>query len=218
MPIHHLSQSGVPLYASSAAVPASVATMAALTALTASNPARTHGNIVDVDADGSRWYWHSTSVLTADNILVDSADDAPTAGRWLRCPGDVDLALPFTYATADGAVLLTIPTGAIFALERAYWEISTAMTGGSSAAIGVADSINTAAGDTLGGASGDVLATLTAGVKAGTIGAKMDALSEIHANLFQAAGNFTFERITSAFTAGAGNVHLVGKLLRNAGA
>lgn len=219
MPVQHLSPYGTPKYNAGVAVAASVATMAALTALALGAPERVHGNIVDVDADGSRWYWHSTSTLTSDGILVQAADDAPTAGRWLRAPGLVDLACSFTYATADGATLLTLPAGSRLSLMRAYWEVTTGFTGGSSSAIGVASTSMSTAGDILGGASGDVAATLVAGAAIpGTIGAKMDALSELHANLFGATEAFTLERITSAFTAGVGKVHLVGLLLRNAGA
>lgn len=219
MPIHHLSPYGTPKYASGVAIAATVATMAALTALGATDPARVHGNEVTVDADASRWYWHSTSTLTSDGILVQAADDAPSAGRWLRATGAVDLACPFTFATADGTAILTLPTGSRFALDRAYWEVTTGFTGGSSSAIGVASTTRSTAGDILGGSGGDVAATLVAGAAIpGTIGATMDTLAEIHANLFGAAEAFTLERITSAFTAGAGKVHLVGKLLRNAGA
>ena len=214
-----LSPYGTPKYSSGSAMAASVATMAALTALTADHPARVHGNIVDVDADGSRWYWHSTSTLTSDGILVQAADDAPSAGRWLRAPGSVDLALPFTYATANNAVLLTLPTGAVLAFRQAYWEVTTGFTGGSSSAIGVASTTQSTAGDILGGASGDVAATLVSGAAIpGTIGAKADALSELHADVLVAADTVKLNRITSAFTAGAGKVHLVGQLLRNAGA
>lgn len=219
MPVHHLSPFGARLYADGSAIAATVATMAALTALAASHEARTHGNEVGVDADGSRWYWHSTSTLTSDGILVQAADDAPSAGRWLRATGVVDLACPFTYATADATAILTLPTGARFALTRAYWEVTTGFTGGSSSAIGVASTTMSTAGDILGGAAGDVAATLVAGAAIpGTVGGKLDALAEIHANLFTAGEAFTLERITSAFTAGVGKVHLVGHLLRNAGA
>lgn len=214
-----LSPYGAQKSADGALKAASVATMAALTALTATHPARVHGNIVDVDADGSRWYWHSTSTLTSDGILVQAAADAPSAGRWLRAPGIVDLACSFTYATADGAALLTLPTGARFALHRAFWEVSTGFTGGSSSSIGVASTTMSTAGDILGGSGGDVAATLVAGAAIpGTVGAKLDALAEIHANVFAAGEAFTLERITSAFTAGVGKVHLVGHLLRNPGA
>ena len=83
----------------------------------------------------------------------------------------------------------------------------------------MASTTRSTAGDILGGASGDVAATLVAGSAInGTIGATMDTLAEIHANRFAAGEVFTLERITSAFTAGVGKVHLVGILLRNAGA
>ena len=218
MSINARSPFGAPKYSSGSAVPASVATMTALKAVTELGDL-IHGNEVLVDADQSRWYWHSTSALTGDDILVATPAAAPSAGRWLRCPGAVDLALPIAFGTADGAVLLTIPTGARFKLESAHWEVTTGFTGGSSSAIGVASSLNATAGDILGGAGGDVTATLgTAGIKTGTIGAIMDTDAELHAQMYVAASNFTFERIASAYTAGAGYVHLVGTLLRNAGA
>jgi len=220
MPVQHLSPYGTPKYSSGSAVAASVAAMAALTAFANGAPERVHGNEIRVDADGSLWRWHSTSTLTSDGILVQSADDVATvtAGRWLRVTGQVALRLPFSYSTADGATLLTIPTGCVFKLESAHWDITADMTGGSSSAIGVAATGNTTAGDILGGASGDVAATLVAGVKAGTIGAKMDSDSELHANIFLATNTFTFERITSAFTAGSGYVVLVGMLVKHPGA
>lgn len=218
MSINARSPFGAPKYASGSPVPASVATLTALKAVTELGDL-IHGNEVLVDDDGARFYWHSTSALTGDDVLVVTPAAAPSAGRWLRCPGAVDLALPIGHATADGAVLLTIPTGARFKLESAHWEVTTGFTGGSSSAIGVASSVSATAGDILGGSSGDVTATLgTAGIKTGTIGTIMDTDAELHAQMYVAASNFTFERITSAYTAGAGYVHLVGTLLRNAGA
>lgn len=218
MSINARTPFGAPKYSSGSAVAASVATMTALKAVTEVGDL-IHGNEVLVDANQSRWYWHSTSTLTGDDILVATPAAAPTAGRWLRCPGAVDLALPISYATADGAVLLTIPTGARFKLESAHWEVTTGFTGGSSSAIGIASSLSSTAGDILGGASGDLTATLgTAGIKTGTIGAIMDTDAELHTQMYVAASNFTFERIASAYTAGAGYAHLVGTLLRNAGA
>lgn len=214
-----LTPYGAIKHESGSAKTASVATRAALTALAADHPARVHGNVVDVASPAERWYWHLSSTLTADDILVDAADDAPSAGRWLRAPGYVDLACPFTYATADGAALLTLPTGCRLQLLDAYWEVTTGFTGGSSSAIGVASTTRSTAGDILGGSGGDVAATLVAGAAIpGTIGTTMDTLAELHANRFAAGEAFTLERITSAFTAGAGKVHLVGHLVANAGA
>lgn len=191
---------------------ASIATVAALKALAAVHPAHVHGNVVMVDADQSEWYYHATSALTGDDTLVVTPTNA--SGRWLRKPGTVDLKLAIGHAMADGATLLTMPAGARMLVRRAYWEITTAFEGGTSSAIGIAGpSPHNTAGDILGGASGDVEATLTAGVKLGTVGADIAA-----GVLLKAADTVTFERITSAFTSGAGFVHLVGELVLNAGA
>lgn len=227
MPIRHETSFGAPAYgngttppsavcAAGAAVPASAATLTALRAIVDVGDL-THGNEVIVDADGSRWRWHATSALTDDGILVVTPAAAPAAGRWLRCCGAVALELPFTAATADNTTLLTLPTGAVFKLDSAHWRITTAMTGGTSSAIGISSSVATTAGDILGGAGGDVLATLTAGRKAGTIGALMDADTELHDRLYAATNIFVFDRVTSAFTAGAGFAVLVGTLIANPG-
>jgi hypothetical protein len=219
-----LSPYGAPKYDAGVGKPASVATQAALTALAATHPARVHGNIVDVDADGSRWYWHGTSTLTADDLFVDAADDAPSAGRWIRAPGPIDLRIAIAFGTADAAILATLPTGAVLRIHDLIWEVTTSWTGGSSSAIGISSTKTgfSTKGDLLGGASGDVLATLVStapgGLVAGTAGAKADTLAEQRALLFVAADNFRFDRVTSAFTAGAGFLRIFGQLLRNAGA
>lgn len=212
MPIFHHSPTGVPLLSAGANVAASVATVTALKALGNGHEARVHGNEVLVDADQSRWYFHATSTATGDDVLV--ATPSAGSGRWLRCPGTVDLKLAIGFGTADGATLLTMPAGSRMIVRRCYWEVTTAFTGGSSSAIGLAGpSPHNTAGDLLGGSGGDVEATLTAGVKLGTIGA--DTAAGV---LLVAADTVTFERITSAFTAGAGYAHVVGDLLLNPGA
>lgn len=200
----------------------SVATIAALAALASTHPACTHGNEMFVDADGSRFRYHSTSALTADSLLVVTPSDSPAAGRWLRCTGQIRLALPIAFGTADAAVLFTVPTGAEIKINDLFWEITADFTGGSSSAIGVSSAKTgfSTKGDLLGGAAGDVAATITAALSpaAGTAGAKMDTLAEVRAAIFKAADTIRFDRITSAFTAGAGNVVLVGQLTKNAGA
>lgn len=229
MPIRHETAFGAPavgngttpptaVIAAGSLVPASAATMTALKAITDVGDL-THGNRVMVDADGSEWYWHATSALTGDDILVATPAAAPAAGRWLRCPGHVVLECPIGYGTADGATILTIPTGAAFKLHGAHWRITTGFTGGSSSAIGIASSISATAGDILGGASGELTAAIgTAGRKAGTIGPLVDTETELQTQLYAAAGTFTFERITSVYTAGAGFACLEGILIVNAGA
>jgi hypothetical protein len=210
-----LSPYGAPKYESGSAKAASVATLTALKAL--SNPeAMVHGNEVLVDADGSRWSFHATSTLTGNDILVatPSSSAYASAGRWLRCCGAVDLKLAIGYGTADAAVLLTMPTGARMIVRRCYWEVTTDFTGGSSSAIGLSGpSPHNTKGDLLGGSGGDVAATLVAGVALGTIGA--DTAAGV---LLKAADTVKFDRVTSAFTAGAGYAHVVGDLVLNPGA
>jgi hypothetical protein len=212
MPLSSQNPHGHPMRSGGARVALLAVTLAALKAIPATDAARTHGNEVMVEADGSRWYFHSSSALTGDDILVV----APSAGsgRWLRAPGTADLALPIAFGTADGATLLTVPAGCRMLVRRGYWEVTTAFAGGSSSAIGLAGpSPHNTAGDVLGGAGGDVEATLTEGVKLGTIGA-----DQAVGILLKAADTVTFERITSAFTSGAGFAHLVVEILQNAGA
>lgn len=215
MPIFHHSETGVPLYASGSKLPASVLTLAALSALPLLHEARVQGNVVTVEADQSEWVWTEASTLTSDSIFVLTPDDAPSAGRWLRKSGYVDLGLTFTYATADAAILATLPTGARMKVMGGYWEVTTGFTGGSSSAIGLSSSNSTGhttKGDLLGGSGGDVAATLVAGIASGTIGADIAA-----GLMLVAADTIRFDRVTSAFTAGAGKAHLVG-FLYNPGA
>lgn len=193
-----------------------VATIAALKAIPAAN--RYSGLVVSVAADGSLWYFNSTSVLSGQDILVVTPDAG--SGRWLRVPGGVDLAIPFTAAAADGTVLFTFPTGSRFQWVNAYWEITVAPTGGADSTIGVASNKTsfTAAGGLLGGAAGDGSTALVAGIVPGTIGTAVDSVAKLHAAVFVPTDTITHERITSIFTTGAGFVHLVGQLLQNAGA
>ena len=219
MPRVFHSPYGAPIYADGSPVAASVATLAALKALSDLGDL-VHGNEVTVDADGSKWRFHSSSALTGDDILVATPDATAyaSAGRWLRAVGRTTLYLPFSFATADGATLLTVPTGCILKLDSAHWKITADMTGGSSSAIGIDSSVDTTAGDLLGGSGGDVAAALTAGVKAGTVGTVMDTDAELHSKLLPAAATVRFQRITSAFTAGSGYVGLVVDIIAHPGA
>ncbi|NUP08447.1 MAG: hypothetical protein HOW73_20550 [Polyangiaceae bacterium] len=142
---------------------------------------------------------HTVQSLDAGSLDMATVAELPAGSV-------VDLAFPIAFGTADGAVLGTVPTGCALLVLRGFWEVTTAFSGGSSSAIGLASSQapHTTAGDLLGGASGNVEADLTAGIKEGTVGADQAA-----GILLVAGATITFERITSAFTAGAGYAHLV---------
>jgi len=135
-----------------------------------------------------------------------------TEGRYVRDDAAVALKLPIGFATADAAALFKLPDDAThrLVLERLFWEVITGFTGGSSSAIGVSASQSpyTTKGDLLGGSGGDVAATLVSGVKGGTIGADFGSNGVIVLN---PGAIIRFDRITSAFTAGAGYVHVLGR-------
>lgn len=121
------------------------------------------------------------------------------------------LKLPIGFGTADAAVLYTFPAGPRVQITRAYWEVTTSFTGGSSSAIGVSsnDADYNTKGDILGGASGDVLATLVSTgrvLKGGTIGTKFGSNGVVV--LGTGGKTIRFDQVTSAFTAGAGFVHI----------
>ncbi len=198
------------------------APVASLTAMKGINPgARVDGQIFLNLADDTPWTFNAASSLTGDDILVAAPDSG--SGRFLRLPGAGKFELPFTFATLDAAALLTMQAGQELAVERVGWRISTGMTGGTGSAIGVSSNKTTPTnwstkGDILGGASGDVAATLTAGLKVGTIGADMDTLTKTRGLILVSGDVLRLDRITDAFTAGAGNVVVVGTLLKNDGA
>lgn len=193
-------------------IAAPVATVAALKAIPAAN--RSDGQSVFIVADGSRWTFSAACALTGDDVIVIS----PTAGTgaWLRMPGTFDLAAAaVTFATADAAVVYTVPTGAMLFVKRGYMVNTIAWTGGTNSAIGFSSSntgFNTA-GDLHGGAAGELTAAAGVGTKLGTIGAKTTS-----GVLLVAADTIKFNRIASVYTAGAGVVHFEANLILNPGA
>lgn len=175
--------------------------------------------VYDTLGDLSRWVFHATSELTADDILVVAP--AASSGRWLRAPGFALLKIPFTFATLDNAAILTTPAGCKFQILEPMWKIAVSLTGGSSSAIGLSSTKTgfTAKGALLGGAGGDVAATLVAAATAtlGTVGSGNDTLAKRRV-IWEPTETVDFDRITSAFTAGSGEAWLSVNILQNAGA
>jgi hypothetical protein len=188
-------------------VVATRATRAAVKAIAAAN--RFDGMLVTVLTDNSMWRFNAASTLADDTAQELALEPDAGTGCWIRADKAFVMQLPVAFGRADGDTIETILEG--FALRLAalpYWEVTTSWAGGSSSAIGIASNKTgyTAAGAVLGGAAGDVAATLDAGVAAGTIGTGFDSLAELQAALFVEGDTFTYEEITSAFTAGAGFV------------
>lgn len=167
---------------------------------------RTDGALAMVLSDRSRWVFDLASTVadTSENLVLTPSSGT---GRWLRADHSFVMKLAVSAALANNAVIHTVPEG--FALRLAglpYWEVVTPWTGGSSSAIGISSSRTgfTADGALLGGAAGDVLAGLTAGIRPGTIGTGVDTIAEQYAGLFVEGDTFIYDEITSAFTAGDG--------------
>jgi hypothetical protein len=161
--------------------------------------------------DNYRWMFKDagTEVDTSENLAM-----APTvgSGSWVRLANLVDMKLAIDKTMADATVLFTVPTGMKIRIARAFWEVSVGFSGGSSSAIGVSSSnagYNTK-GDILGGAGGDVAATLVAGYTGGTLGAKYASNGVI---VLVAADTVRYDKIASTYTAGSGFVHLIAELL-----
>ena len=147
------------------------------------------------------------SLPTPDMQLITNYPPSLAAAlKKLFDQGASTLQLAATFATADAAVLFTVPADTRLLIGRVLWEVTTAWTGGTSSAIGLSSSnaaYNTK-GDLLGGATCDVLAGLTAGFK-GTVGAKLASDGVV---VLIAGDTIRFDRITSVFTAGVGIAHV----------
>lgn len=145
----------------------------------------------------------------------DALANYPAAIAGAVCTqGRFTLTLPIGFALADAAVLYTVPAGMRLALERGFWEILTSFTGGASSALGIssANANYNTKGDLLGGASGDVAAVMisTGNPFKGTIGAKAATQGII---VLVAGDVIRLDRVTSAYTAGAGFAHFPATLI-----
>jgi hypothetical protein len=185
----------------------STASRTTLAAIAAS--ARFDGMLVMVLTDNSLWRFNSASTLTDDEAQELAVEPDAGTGCWIRVDKAFVMKIPISFANTDGEAIETIPEG--FALRltgHPYWEVTAEWTGGSSSAIGISTNVSgyETGGDILGGATGDVLATLVAGIAAGTQGGELVDEVAFHDLLLEEASEFQFDRITSAFTAGSGFV------------
>ena len=156
-----------------------------------------------------------STAADASNQTVIAPTTNPSAGKWHRSDMSFDLKLPVGFGTTDGAVLYTVPTGfgSRMRITRAFWEITTGFSGGVSSTIGLSSSsaLYGTNGDLLGGAAGDLAAVLTTALLfTGAIGTKLASLGTV---VLVPGDTIKFNRIVSAFTAGAGFAHVCVDLL-----
>ena len=153
-----------------------------------------------------RFRWDATSLAndTSGQLVIrPTSIDSGDPGRWVRDEAAFPLYVEATFATANNAVLYTVPTG--FRLQiigRPFATITASFTSIGSALLGLSSSnsaYNTA-GDLFGGASGSAVAALTAGIRAGTIGAKLASQGLV---VLVATDTIKADVFTSTFEAGA---------------
>ncbi len=185
-----------------------IANMAALQALAATSIV--DGQTFILQSDGSLWRYAAASVLTTDTsgpFLVATATTAG-AGAFLRVDRVVDIALPVSSATADAAVLYTVPAGFRLQLAVPFWSVSVTFTTATAGAAGLKSSNAglATAGDILGGSTGDLVATLvsTGAYAKGTVGTKINTPPAV----LSAADTIIYNRIAGSYTAGTGIAHV----------
>lgn len=186
-----------------------VADRAALKAIAAGS--RFTGQVVLVQSDGSLWRFDGASTLTDDT--ADELAQKPDAGAgcWLRADKAFVMKIPIAFGMADAEAIETIPEG--FALRltgHPYWEIVTPFAGGVASTIGISTDLTgyDTKGDILGGAAGDSTAVESAGIAVGTQGGQLNDNVGFNDILMEEGKKFRYDRITSAYTAGAGFVRI----------
>lgn len=142
----------------------------------------------------------STKQIAIRPTVIASGDP----GRFEIVSRSFALSFATSYATADGAVLFTVPAGFRLLIERVYHRVSVGYVN-AAGRVGASSSnaaYNTA-GDLIGGAGGDAAAALTIGVRGGTIGAKFGSNGVVE---LVAGDTLLWNVIAAGYTAGAGEL------------
>lgn len=152
----------------------------------------------------------STSPDNNSSQLIIVPGTNPGSGKWVRADPMVDLVLPVTFATADNTALVTMPAELTFApiYGTMFWEMTSSWAGGVASTIGL--SMQNPAhprnkGGLMGGVAGNSGFT-SACFYQPTLGTDMSGNTQ--APILSPGGKILFDRITSAFTSGAGNAHV----------
>jgi len=180
---------------------------------------RTHGDAYYVGETGARWWWHSTCICVHDGMLVLTPNDEPALGRWLRCVGFIDIALPIDWTLANNAAILTVPLGARLKLLGTYLEVTESFhgTGNPSVSLSSTHSGMQTPGSIAGGTGGETLPGLTAGIRPGTIGTSLSSLVNMHDAMLTDGDEIRWRRSGGSFTSGKGLWHLTVNLLTHPG-
>lgn len=159
-----------------------------------------------------RMIWLPTSTSPDNNqgqlVVIPTAGGT---GRWIRRDPLIDLILPVTFASADGLQLCLVPAELTLlpCIAAPFLEVTTIWAGGVASTIGLSmstPSLGRTKGNLGGAAVGDSGMTSTF-FKQFTLGSQF-APGLTQAPVLSPTSQIFWDRITSAFTSGAGNVHI----------
>lgn len=157
-----------------------------------------------------RFVANSTSPDNNQSQLVIVPGTSPSSGKWVRWDPCFDLVIPVTSANTDNQTLVTVPAEMTLQPHpNIILEVTTVWAGGAASTIGLSfstPSLNRTKGNLAGGAAGNSGFTSTY-FAAMTLGSQF-AAGLAQAVILPPASLILFDRITSAFTSGAGNFHL----------
>ncbi len=181
-------------------------TLAEAQALTLSDWAGT----INVGGKSYRWVAASLANDTTSQLAIrPTALSTIQAGRFEFFGTTTLLGAAVTAATADLAVMFTVPVGfTLLVTPRCWWNNTIAWTGGTNAAIGASSSASaySTAGDLQGGAGGDLTAAMGTGYRAGSaIGTKIASGGLV---ILTAGDTVIYNKIASTYGAGAGILNI----------
>jgi hypothetical protein len=157
-----------------------------------------------------RWIAASTSPDNNQSQLVIVPGTSPASGKWVRWDPCFDLVIPATFANTDNQSMVVVPAEMTLQPHpNIILEVTTVWAGGAASTIGLSfstPSLNRARGNLAGGAAGNSGFTSTF-FAAMTLGSQF-AGGLAQAVILPPASIIAYDRITSAFTSGAGNFHL----------
>lgn len=104
---------------------------------------RVNGQVFEIltgDAKGTFWRWTDAATCNGDDVLAVTPSDAPSTGRFMRCPGAAMLEVTFYATTPSGTALLTVPSNTILQLNDFGVAVSRIFTGVATAVAGLSSS------------------------------------------------------------------------------
>jgi hypothetical protein len=159
------------------------------------------------------WLPGSTTPDNNQGQLAVLPTTGSASGRWIRRDPAFDLLLPVTFANTDNQQLVLVPAEMTLLPVYAgiFLEVSTAWGGGATPTIGLSftnGTVTRTKGNLAGGAAGNGAFTYVT-YRQMTLGSQYSiATGTVDAIVLGPGSTILFDRITDAYTSGAGNFHI----------